>query len=194
MDTSSVNQKENTKNSSANDSSEIISTYEGSDIILEMIQSEYNIEASRKRDIEARTGVLIALLGALIGFYATAIDFSIFKKANSPIEYFCFVIITLIYITPFVTFILSMKKFIEALQTKTYKRIGLPNSFDDFAEVPRDKLSIAIAESYKAVVIDNEKANDEKASQFNRGISLMYFSLIGIIVAFSVKQIIALII
>lgn len=202
MNTASVNQEENTENGNLIESShlnhttsdESTLTNNASDIILQMIQSEYNIEASRKRDIETRAGVLIALLGALIGFYATAIDFSIFKKANSQVEYFCFVMVTFIYITPFATFILSMKRFIEVLQTKTYKRIGLPNSFISSSEMPRDELSIRLAESYRAVVKDNGLANDEKAAQFKSGVSLMYVSLIGIIIAFSIKQIISLII
>lgn len=60
--------------------------YPSAETLLSTITREYDAEANRKRDIETRAGVLIALLGALIGFYATALDFSFFKKAHSPIE------------------------------------------------------------------------------------------------------------
>ncbi|MBV2240959.1 hypothetical protein KQR57_14890 [Bacillus inaquosorum] len=49
--------------------------YPSSETLLNTITREYDAEANRKRDIETRAGVLIALLGALIGFYATALDF-----------------------------------------------------------------------------------------------------------------------
>ncbi|WP_182104085.1 hypothetical protein [Niallia taxi] len=192
--TAEVNQPQNTENGSSVASSQPTVKYPSADTLLAMIQSEYDIEASRKRDLETRTGVLIALLGALIGFYATAIDFSMFKKANSSIEYLCFTLVILIYIFPFVTFFLSMKKFIDVLQTKSYKRVGIGGVSEESGVKPNDELSMKLAESYRAVVMDNEKANDVKALQFKKGIILMYFSLIGVIVAFIIKQIVTLII
>ncbi|MCC2339468.1 hypothetical protein OCF13_11915 [Bacillus tropicus] len=168
--------------------------YPTADVLLSMIQKEYDIEASRKRDIEARTGILIALLGALIGFYTSAIDFSIFKKAHSTIEYLCFTFIGIIYIFPLITFFLSMKDFINVLQTKKYQRIGLGGITKNVAQKPKDVISMQLAESYKTVVEDNGKSNEEKAIQFKKGISLMYISLIGIIIAYIIKQIVSLII
>ncbi|MEH7482439.1 hypothetical protein V7157_15425, partial [Neobacillus drentensis] len=87
-----------------------------------------------------------------------------------------------------------MKKFIDVLQTKAYKRIGIAGISRATAREQKDEISMRLAESYKAVVTDNEKANDEKALQFKKGISLMYFSLIGVIIAFIIKQVVSLII
>lgn len=176
------------------ESSNQVNNYQSADLLLSMIQKEYDIEASRKRDLETRTGILIALLGALIGFYTSAIDFSILKKANTSIEYLCLVFITIIYIFPLFTFFFSMKKFIEVLQTKTYQRVGLGGISEDTARRPKDKIALKLAESYKAVVEENGTSNEEKAQQFKKGISLMYISLIGVIVAYIIKQIVSLMI
>lgn len=182
-----------TINCSTADDSFDIEVYPSADILLAMIQSEYNIEASRKRDIETRTGVLIAFLGALIGFYATAVDFSIFKKATSSMEYFGFIFLAIIYISPFLMFILSMRNFLKVLQTKTYQSISTDGISKEIAEKPKDEVAFKLAETYKLAVIDNEKANNEKAYQFRKGIFFMYISLIFIIIAFILKQIVSLV-
>ncbi|OJD94353.1 hypothetical protein A9485_05720 [Bacillus cereus] len=192
--TSSANSEQHERqiNNVSNPQPEI--TYPTADVLLSMIQREYDIEASRKRDIETRTGILIALLGALIGFYTSAIDFSLFKKAHTPIEYLCFTFIIIIYIFPLVTFFFSMKEFINVLQTKKYQRIGLGGITENVAKKPKDLISMKLAESYKTVVEDNGKSNEEKAMQFKKGISLMYISLIGVILAYIIKQLISLLI
>lgn len=65
--------------------------YPSSEILLSTITREYDAEANRKRDIETRAGVLIALLGALIGFYATALDFSFSRKRTVQLR--CYVLL-----------------------------------------------------------------------------------------------------
>lgn len=180
-------------NSSSNNTNKKKCDYPSAELLLSTIQKEYDNEASRKRDIETRTGILIALLGALIGFYTSTIDFSIVKKASSPIEYLCVVFIGMIYIFPLITFFLSMKELINVLKTKTYQRIGIGGINETMAKKCKEEVSVRLAKSYKAVVEDNGKSNEKKALQFQKGILLIYISLIGIIVAYIVKQVVSLI-
>lgn len=180
-------------NGSNTDSSMSVKMYPSGDTILAMLQNEYTTQGSKKRDIEARTGILIALLGAMVGFYATAVDFSIFKKASSSLEYFGAVLTTLIYIVPFITFILSMRNFIKVFQIKTYKAIGIEEIFSEDAEESKDETVLMLIEAYKSALISNEKADNEKAIQFKNGISFLYYFFIFLIIAFVLKQIISVI-
>ncbi|WP_016938730.1 hypothetical protein [Bacillus siamensis] len=192
---SQQNSKRKQQNSQKNDIE-----YPGSEVLLNTITREYDAEANRKRDIETRAGVLIALLGALIGFYATALDFSFFKKAHSPIEMLCFSIIALLYIFPAIMQLIAFKHLINVLKTFEYETIGL-NGFSNEngslqvnAKFPKDKLEYAFVDSYYNIVKLNSKANDTKANLYKKGIEKIFISIIGIVLVYMIKQIILLII
>ncbi|TDO13040.1 hypothetical protein DFO69_1463 [Bacillus subtilis] len=172
--------------------------YPSSETLLNAITREYDAEANRKRDIETRAGVLIALLGALIGFYAAAIDFSFFKKAHSPIEMLCFSIIALIYIFPAIMQLIAFKHLINVLKTYEYQTLGLTGfneedgSLSTNAKHPTDKLQYALVDSYRIIVKKNSNANDTKAALYKKGIEKIYISIIGIVLVYMIKQIILL--
>ena len=167
--------------------------YPSAELLLSIIQHEYQNEASRKRDLETRTGILIALLGALVGLYTSTIDFTIFKKAETSIEYLGFSIIAIIYIFPLISFLISIKLFIDVLKTREYQRMGLDGINDKNAKQLIDVVSQKIVMGYKTVVINNDKSNNAKTKDFNKGIKYLYISLIGIVAAYMLKQVISLI-
>lgn len=172
--------------------------YPSSEILLSTITREYDAEANRKRDIETRAGVLIALLGALIGFYATALDFSFFKKANSPVEMLCFVIIALLYIFPAIMQLIAFKHLINVLKTYQYESLGLSGfnseNLEYNAKRRKDELQFALTSTYHTVVEKNSIANDTKAKLFKKGTEKIYISIIGIVLVYFFKQIILLMI
>ncbi|NQD50091.1 hypothetical protein HP440_06240 [Bacillus altitudinis] len=170
--------------------------YPSSEILLSTITREYDAEANRKRDIETRAGVLIALLGALIGFYATALDFSFFKKANSPVEMLCFVIIALLFIFPAIMQLIAFKHLINVLKTYQYEALGIDGfnseNLENNAKRRKDELQFALTSTYHAVVKKNSIANDTKAKLFKKGTEKIYISIIGIVLVYLFKQIILL--
>ncbi|MFP3419754.1 hypothetical protein R0K30_09570 [Bacillus sp. SIMBA_154] len=172
--------------------------YPSSEILLSTITREYDAEANRKRDIETRAGVLIALLGALIGFYATALDFSFFKKANSPVEMLCFVIIALLFIFPAIMQLIAFKHLINVLKTYQYESLGLDGfnslNLEKSAKRGKDELQLLLTSAYHAVVEKNSMANDTKAKLFKKGTEKIYISIIGIVLVYFFKQIILLMI
>lgn len=166
--------------------------YPSSDLLLSVIQSEYDIEVGRKRDLETRAGILIALLGAIVVFYLTEIDFSFFKTTNSKIEVLCFILISLIYLFPVVMLLLSFNKFINVLKTKSYQRLGLGGFDDETAKRNQNELSFDLMESYAVVVKSNAISNDEKADDFKEGIDKLTIAIIGITVTYILKELLKL--
>lgn len=172
--------------------------YPSAETLLSTITREYDAEANRKRDIETRAGVLIALLGALIGFYATALDFSFFKKAHSPIEMLCFAIIALLYIFPAIMQLIAFKHLINVLKTYEYQTLGIEGFsaenglLNENAQRPKDELQYYLVDSYHGVVEKNSKANETKAKLYKKGIDKIYISIIGIVLVYLFKQIILL--
>ncbi|MBE0185609.1 MULTISPECIES: hypothetical protein [Bacillus] len=168
--------------------------YPSAETLLSTITREYDAEANRKRDIETRAGVLIALLGALIGFYASAIDFSILKKTSySPIEMLCFSVLSILYFFPAIMQLIAFRHLINVLKTYEYTSIGLNGFTQENAERPKDELQYHLATSYHAVVVQNSKANDIKADLYKKGFEKIYISIIGIVLVYFVKQVILLI-
>ncbi|KYC90303.1 hypothetical protein P9G70_13025 [Bacillus velezensis] len=174
------------------DSGKNVIEYPSSEVLLNTVTREYDAEANRKRDIETRAGVLIALLGALIGFYATALDFSFFKKAHTPIEMLFFAIISLLYIFPAVMQLIAFKHLINVLKTYSYSSIGLGGFNIQNAGRPKDALQLSLSQSYKAVVELNSKANDIKANLYKKGIDKIFISIIGIVIVYFIKQVLLL--
>ncbi len=187
-------QQDNSINSTPqpNNTPSITTEFPSGHLLLETIQKEFEIESSRKRDIETRTGILIALLGALIGFYANALDFSIFKEASTSLEYICVVLLGLLYLSPICTFLMALKQFLNILDAKAYQRIGLGGFNIQMAAKPSAEVATRLTDSYKSVLEDNDKVNEQKAKQFKKGITYMYISLIAVITAFLIKEIISL--
>lgn len=177
----------------SNESSNQVPSFPSGQVLLETIRHEYDIEASRKRDFETRAGVLIALSGALIGFYASSLDYSAFKKVSTPMEYIGVTLLGMLYLLPTITLLISLGNFLKILDTKSYHRIGLGGFNDQMGQKASDEVAMKLAKSYKSVIENNHEVNENKAKQFKTGINFMYISLISVIVVYCFKEIINLI-
>lgn len=163
--------------------------YPSGELLLQVIQKEYEIEAARKRDIETRTGIFIALAGVLIGFYASSIDFGHLNIGKTTLENIGFIFLVLVYVAPICFFLITLKKLINLLNAKEYKRIGIEGINEEIASMPVDQISTKLAESYRTVVEDNGETNENKAKDYNSSIKWLYTSLIAVIVAYIISQI-----
>ncbi|MGG0284142.1 hypothetical protein ABEY41_03230 [Peribacillus butanolivorans] len=172
---------------------EPVETFPSAELLLSVIQSEYTVEAERKRDFESRSGILIALLGALIGFYGTEVDFSFFNKADSSLEIVSIIFISLLYIFPVIMLLISFKHLLNVLKTKEYQRIGLGGFTVEVSKIQRDDVAKRLMVHYKDIVTRNGKENDAKANEFKLGIKNLYIALIAIVVVFFIKEIITII-
>lgn len=184
---------ENQVTQASNESSNQAPQFPSGQVLLDTIRHEYDIESSRKRDFETRAGVLIALSGALIGFYASSLDYSAFKEASTPMEYIGATLLGILYLLPTITLLISLGNFLKILDTKSYDRIGLGGFNDEMGQKPSDEVALRLAKSYKSVIENNHTVNENKVKQFKTGINFMYISLISVIVVYCFKEIINLV-
>jgi hypothetical protein len=185
--------EENTQKSSEELPQNREKTYASSDVLLSVIQNEYTNEADRKRDLETRSGIFIALLGALIGFYAGQINFSYFKNYESSIELLFFIFVCIMSLFPVVMLLFALKDLIDVLKIKEYQRIGLGGFSETSAMKEKSEIEFKLAIAYKSVVETNGKSNDEKAKQFKNGVNKIFIAVIGIIVFYILKEILLVI-
>lgn len=149
---------------------------------------EYDIESTRKRDLEVRVGTLVAVISFLIGFYATGINFAGVKAKTDllgsigSITLFCF------YSSPLVLFLVTIKKLINILGAKEYKRLDLNLISEEYFYMNEHEYATKIAISYKNIVEYNTKINDEKAIAFNNAVTWLYTSLIFLAIAYIINQ------
>ncbi|ATP40129.1 hypothetical protein CSE16_08730 [Solibacillus sp. R5-41] len=173
----------------SDESSSQVPQFPSGQVLLETIQHEYDIETSRKRDLENRAGVLIALSGALIGFYANTLDYSFAKEASTPFEYIAVVFLVLVYLLPLITLLTALWNFLKILDAKSYDRLRLDGFKIEVGKKASDSVSMDLAINYKDVVLGNHNVNEEKAKQLNKGIKLMYFSLIIVVFVYFLQNI-----
>lgn len=166
--------------------------FHAAETLLSIIQKEYEYEANRKRDLETRTGILLALLGALTGFYVKEVELTFIKTATTSIELTFLIIISIFCVVPIVTMLFAFYRLINVYNTKEYERIGLGGFSEKQAKKSRQVISYKLAISYKAVVETNDKVNTEKANQFQKGIKMIYWSITLMIVSYLLKQFILL--
>ncbi|MED4057575.1 hypothetical protein [Niallia taxi] len=159
---------------------------ESIDILFDLARNEYDNETNRKRDLETRAGILIALVGALIGLFFTVIDISIVSKGKTVVETVIYSILALSYLIPLSTGFLSLKSFINTIITREYTRMDVNGVTDQIAALEKQDLSFRLATSYKNAVINNEKLNDEKASYFNDGIDKLFNTFIAFLLIYIV--------
>lgn len=152
---------------------------ESIDILYDLARNEYDNETNRKRDLETRAGILIALVGALIGLFFTVIDISIISNGKTVVETVFYAILALSYLIPLSIGFLSLKSFIDVIITRDYTRIDVNGISEQTAALEKQVLSFNLANSYKNAVINNEKLNNEKANYFKNGINKLFISFIS---------------
>lgn len=164
--------------------------YLSAPILFEVAIKEYEIEATRKRDIETRIGVLMAIVGVLIGFYASAVKFDKIDLKGNFMENIGALFLIILFLLPLILFIVTFKKMMNLLSVTEYQRIGLGGINKEIAKKNIDDTAIKLAASYKTVIDNNSKINHEKALKYNESIKWLYASIISVGIVFIVNQMI----
>lgn len=177
MNTSEITQEDGT---SLSEDSEVESglIFSNWAVAIEAAIKEYDIESTRKRDLEVRVGTLVAVISFLIGFYATGISFEGVKADTDFLKIIGLITLFTVYSTPLVLFIVTIKKLINILGTREYMRIDLNLISSDYFYMGEEEYATKLALSYKNVVEHNTALNDEKAQRFNNAVEWLYISLI----------------
>lgn len=107
-------------------------------------------------------------------------------------EYIAVVFLVLLYLSPLVILLTALWNFLKMLDAKSYDRLRLDGFKEEVGQKASDSVSMDLAISYKDVVLRNHNVNEEKAKLLNKGIKLMYYSLIIVVFVYFLQNILNL--
>lgn len=163
------------------------STHPSAELLFNLAKGEYEYETNRKRDLETRSGILIALISAVMGLFISTIDITLIQKGKTIIETILFILLTVSYLYPLILILISLKKFINVLITRDYTRIDVDGINYETAKLSREELYLRLARSYKNAVNDNDSINNEKVNNFKNGITNTYLAVLSFVVIYLIN-------
>ncbi|PYE49779.1 hypothetical protein HUB98_09400 [Paenibacillus barcinonensis] len=147
------------------------SEYPSADLLLSIVQREYDIENNRKATLETRAGILIPIIVTLLTFLISFFKFESLTKAkiNYAFESFIYNAYILLLIISVSLLLISLYYFIKVLSVNKYERLSVDDIEESHARVEKDILTLAYALKYKDVLKGNSPLNETKAIQYQKG-------------------------
>ncbi len=153
--------------------------------LLPIVQKEYENEANRMKNLEARTGMFIAFSGALLVFIANNIKLANFNMAkivtiSQSFPYWFYlscVIFTLI------SLLYGLCSFIKVVSVAEYSRLDV-EKFPENVCHKEEINALSLMELYVQIISHNSEINDSKAKFFKRGLKSIQIALILNVIAY----------
>ncbi|MGD7054762.1 hypothetical protein [Sutcliffiella horikoshii] len=164
--------------------------YPSGELLLSVIQKEYDYELTRKTTLESRAGIVLTLSISILTFIVTNINIDkLFlldtSKVDAVVLITLFLIITLIAICSIVTSIFFL---IRVLLTYEYRRLELKDFNKEYGVYEKDIIAMALTEEYRNVVSANQKVNNDKTNFYKIGV----YSAISLVISAILMYILSL--
>ncbi|CAM4051638.1 hypothetical protein [Saccharibacillus endophyticus] len=145
--------------------------FPSADLLLSIVQREYDIENNRKSTLETRAGVLIPIIVTLLTFLVSFFKFESFKNAkiDYAIEGFIYTSYMLLLIISVALLLISLYYFIKVLSVNKYERLNVDDVEESHARTEKNRLALGYALKYSEILKGNNPLNETKAIQYQRG-------------------------
>lgn len=176
------------KNNQGIDTAEKI--YPSAELMLAVIQKEYEHESDRVRSLEARTGIFLAFAGALLVFLSSSLKLPEFRsiEVNSIPEAFPIVLVIIFTFLTLATLILAVIFFVRVISIQTYKRLAIKGFVESNTKEKVDKIAMEIMADYQKVVKHNNEVNNQKVEIYRKGIYLIMAAVIMTAIVYSINM------
>ncbi|WP_046181422.1 hypothetical protein [Domibacillus tundrae] len=164
----------------ADTNNQIAEKFPSAELLLSVIQKEYDYELARKTAFETRAGILLAFVTAILPILISYIKISDLKKikithVTEATWYIIYLIFVIIAMCALITaFIFLLKVFMA----DKYMRMTTKEFNQTYGKYPKDYIAISLTEQYRDIVQYNREKNNIKAKDYKLGTSV---SLIGVI-------------
>ncbi len=155
------------------------------EILLSVLQKEYEYEADRFRSLESRTGIFMAFVGAVLVFFANTIRIQHFNmKVETVLQALPYVLLILFSILTLLSLFISLLYFIKVISIQTYKRLSLDGFTESNATYDAEIVSTALMTEYKKIVEHNNEANNKKVKCYKIGVYYILVSLVFMAISY----------
>ena len=176
MDTNNNSNQTTTTNGTQGVNSQVI--YPSGELLLSVVQKEYDYESARKTALETRAGILITLAAVILTFTFSNVKI---PKIKSPIEEFSTLIFYVSYfligIISIATIIVSLFYLLRVIFVSEYRRFETSTLNDENASYMPDIVATALTKQYHEIISINHKANTQKTELYIKGSNYLIIAL-----------------
>lgn len=147
-------------------------SYHSSELLLEVIQREFEYEADRVKSLETRTGIFLAFSGALLVFITSSLKIPNLKtvEVNSLYQAFLPIIVIVLTILAMLLLIISSIIFVKVISLQTYKRLAFNGFTKNNAKELKSIIAVELMMDYQKIVTHNNEVNNKKINMYKYGI------------------------
>ncbi|MDO8160452.1 hypothetical protein FKQ51_24680 [Bacillus toyonensis] len=161
--------------------------YPSGDLLLSIVQKEYDYETTRKTVLETRTGVLITLAAAILTFTFSNIKL---PKIKTPINEFSSLIFYVSYFligaTAVITIGISLCYLLRVLFIAKYNRLDTTDINRQAAGSVPDVVATALMEQYEKILRHNQNVNNDKMILYHKGTNWLIISLFTSVILYGI--------
>lgn len=172
-------------------SNQEVVTFPSGELLLSVIQKEYDYETARKTALETRAGIFIPFIAAILTFVVSYVKVDQLKKIKITyaIEGFYYSVYMLLGIASIGLLVTALIYFIKVLTAYEYKRLVTAElSSEKHGGFAKDVLAMAFAEKYRDIIEHNHSLNGKKAKHYQRGCYVTFAAIITTILVYGISQ------
>lgn len=163
--------------------------FPSAELMLSVLQKEYDNEAEREKSIESRTGIFMTFAGAILAFMPSTIKLpNVYKiQVKNLLEALPYCTLIILTVITFSTLVFSIICFIRVVSVKEYRRLTLDGFNESNAVYKKEYIALALMKEYQIVVKHNNSTNDKKIALFKRGIYCILIALVLLVIIYFIS-------
>ena len=165
------------------------SNNKSSELLLSVVQKEFEYESERNKGIQNRAGIFMSFIGVIMTIFPSYININ--EIASRPNETIGQTGLLLLYISLiillFVGLIVSLVMFVTVLNTKQYRKLNSSGFSEENCIYDTKAVSLELMKDYKEILEYNSEINNKKAKAFEMGCKILVACIILIPIIISIK-------
>ncbi|WP_018213612.1 hypothetical protein [Desulfitobacterium hafniense] len=149
---------------------------------LDVVKSEYENERNKKQSFENRSGLIMALLGAICIFLFEKVQLKdVFSMMCIPLTFWDLINI-ISGLAVYIGFVFTMIMILRTIAVKQHNNFEVKSINETLLTEPRIGALCKLIFTYKTIIVQHRDLNEKRASAFKRSLYGISATLISIIV------------
>ncbi|NNU77570.1 hypothetical protein [Clostridium estertheticum] len=163
--------------------------YLSSELLLNVVQKEFEFESERNKGLQNRSGIFISFIGVIMTVFPSYINIKrIVDTHNVTIGQTGILLLYLVLIILLFTgLIISLILFSKTLNTKQYRRLKTNGFNKNNAIFVNNQVAVELMNDYKIALEHNIQVNDKKANIFGIAYKILTICIVLIPIIITIK-------